>query len=103
MNTDCPFEPNVIDAVTNDAMTGSLRAHIASCESCAAAAEVTPWMNSFAGINEREHILLGRARGRVSGCHLPRSFQQPRREGRRRDLPAGGSFFQTPAGISPDS
>lgn len=57
MNTDCPFEPNVIDAVTNDAMTESLRAHIASCESCAAAAEVAPWMNSFAGINEREHIL----------------------------------------------
>jgi hypothetical protein len=57
MNTDCPFEPNVIDAVTNDAMTESLRAHIASCESCAAAAEVAPWMASFAGINEREHIL----------------------------------------------
>jgi hypothetical protein len=57
MNTDCPFEPNVIDAVTNDAMTESLRAHVASCESCAAAAEVAPWMASFAGIDEREHIL----------------------------------------------
>jgi len=57
MNTDCAFEPNVIDAVTNDAMTESLRAHIASCESCAAAAEVAPWMANFSGINEREHIL----------------------------------------------
>jgi hypothetical protein len=57
MNTDCPFESNVIDAVTNDALTESLRGHIASCESCAAAAEVVPWMASFSGINEREHIL----------------------------------------------
>jgi hypothetical protein len=57
MRTDCPFEPNVIDAVTNGAMTESLRTHTASCESCAAAAEVAPWMASFSGINEREHIL----------------------------------------------
>jgi hypothetical protein len=57
MRTDCPFEPNVIDAVANDAWTASLRAHVASCENCAAAAEVAPWMNSFSGINEREHIL----------------------------------------------
>jgi hypothetical protein len=57
MRTDCPFEPNVIDAVTSDAWTESLRAHIASCDSCAAAAEVAPWMVSFSGINEREHIL----------------------------------------------
>jgi hypothetical protein len=57
MRTDCPFEPNVIDAVTNDALTASLRAHMASCESCAAAADVAPWMTRFAGIDEREHIL----------------------------------------------
>ncbi|HEV7429004.1 MAG TPA: hypothetical protein VGQ46_21835 [Thermoanaerobaculia bacterium] len=57
MRTDCPFEPNVIDAVANDAWTASLRAHVTSCEDCAAAADVAPWMNSFAGINEREHIL----------------------------------------------
>jgi hypothetical protein len=57
MNGDCAFEPNVIDAATNDAWTESLRAHVASCESCAAAAEVAPWMASFSGINEREHIL----------------------------------------------
>jgi hypothetical protein len=57
MTNDCAFEPNVIDASTNDAWTESLRAHVASCESCAAAAEVAPWMASFSGINEREHIL----------------------------------------------
>jgi hypothetical protein len=57
MRTDCAFEPNVIDAATNDAWTESLRAHAASCESCAAASEVAPWMASFSGINEREHIL----------------------------------------------
>jgi hypothetical protein len=57
MRTDCPFEPNVIDAVTTDGLTASLRAHIASCESCAAAAEVAPWMTRFAGIDERTHIL----------------------------------------------
>jgi hypothetical protein len=57
MRTDCPFEPNVIDAVTNDAWTESLRGHVAMCESCSAAAAVAPWMASFSGINEREHIL----------------------------------------------
>ena len=57
MRTDCPFEPNVIDAVVNGSWTASLRTHVASCEDCAAAAEVAPWMSSFSGIDEREHIL----------------------------------------------
>jgi hypothetical protein len=57
MTTNCPFEPNVIDAVVNDAWTVSLRTHVASCDDCAAAVEVAPWMASFSGINEREHIL----------------------------------------------
>ena len=57
MRTDCAFEPNVIDAATTGDWSESLRAHIASCESCAAAAEVAPWMASFSGIDEREHIL----------------------------------------------
>ena len=57
MNNDCAYEPNVIDAAENDAWTESLRAHVASCESCAAAAAVAPWMANFSGINEREHIL----------------------------------------------
>ena len=57
MTTECRFEPNVIDAVANDAWTESLRAHVASCDDCAAVVEVAPWMARFAGIDEREHIL----------------------------------------------
>jgi hypothetical protein len=57
MTTECPFEPNVIEAVTNDAWTASLRAHAASCEDCTAAAAVAPWMTKFAALDEREHIL----------------------------------------------
>jgi hypothetical protein len=57
MMTQCPFEPNVVDAVSNDAWTESLRAHVASCDDCAAAAEVAPWMARFSGLDEREHIL----------------------------------------------
>jgi hypothetical protein len=57
MTNDCAFEPNVLDAATTGDWTESLRAHLASCESCAAAAEVAPWMASFSGIDEREHIL----------------------------------------------
>ena len=53
----CPFEPNVIDAAASGAWTESLRAHVASCPDCAAAAEVGPWMASFAKQDDREHIL----------------------------------------------
>lgn len=53
----CPFEPNVIDAVAGGTWTESLRAHAASCPDCAAAAEVGPWMASFAKQDDREHIL----------------------------------------------
>lgn len=57
MTTECPFEPNVLDAVSNDAWTESLRAHVTSCDDCAAAAQVAPWMTRFSGLDEREHIL----------------------------------------------
>ncbi|HXH38909.1 MAG TPA: hypothetical protein VNN08_09800 [Thermoanaerobaculia bacterium] len=57
MTTECPFEPNVLNAVENDAWTESLRAHVASCDDCTATAEVAPWMARFAGLDEREHIL----------------------------------------------
>jgi hypothetical protein len=57
MTNECAFEPNVIEAVTNDAWTESLRAHVASCDDCAAAAEVAPWMGRFAQLDERQHIL----------------------------------------------
>jgi len=57
MTTECPFEPNVMDAVTNDAWTESLRTHVASCDDCAATAEVGPWMARLAGLDERPHTL----------------------------------------------
>ena len=49
----CPFESDVLRAAANDAGPESLRAHVASCEECAAAAAVAPWMESFAKIDER--------------------------------------------------
>jgi len=57
MTTECAFEANVMDAVASDAWTESLRAHVASCADCAAAAEVGPWMARLAGIDERKHVL----------------------------------------------
>ena len=53
----CPFEPNVIEAAASGSWSESLRAHVASCADCAAAAEVAPWMLSFAKQDDREHIL----------------------------------------------
>ena len=53
----CPFEPNVIEAAASGSWSESLRAHVASCADCAAAAEVAPWMVSFAKQDDREHIL----------------------------------------------
>jgi hypothetical protein len=57
MNDTCPFEPNVTEAATSGRWSESLRAHAASCPDCAAAAEVAPWMASFAKQDDREHIL----------------------------------------------
>lgn len=57
MTTECAFEANVLDAVADGSWTESLRAHVASCDDCAAAAEVGPWLTQFAAIDEREHIL----------------------------------------------
>jgi len=57
MTTECPFEPNVLDAAASKEWTESLRAHVATCEDCAAAAEVASWMTTFSGLDEREHIL----------------------------------------------
>jgi hypothetical protein len=57
MTTECRFEANITDAVMDGSWTESLRTHVASCEDCAAAAEVAPWMASFSALDEREHIL----------------------------------------------
>ena len=57
MTNECAFEANVLDAVESGTWTESLRGHVASCEECAAAVAVGSWMATFAGIDEREHIL----------------------------------------------
>ena len=53
----CRLEPDVIRAAASGEWTESLRAHAASCADCAAAAEVGPWMEEFARVDDREHIL----------------------------------------------
>ena len=55
--TACRLEPDVIRAAASGEWTQSLRAHAASCADCAAAAEVGPWMEEFAAVDDREHIL----------------------------------------------
>ena len=53
----CAHEPNVMHAAAEDRWTESLRAHVADCEDCAAAAAAAPWMTRFARISDRQHIL----------------------------------------------
>jgi len=53
----CRFEPDAIRAAASGEWTSSLRTHVASCADCAAAAEVGPWMEEFARVDDREHIL----------------------------------------------
>jgi len=55
--TACRLEPDVIRAAAGGEWTSSLRTHVAGCADCAAAAEVGPWMEEFARIDDREHIL----------------------------------------------
>jgi hypothetical protein len=53
----CRLEPDAIRAAASGEWTVSLRAHVDNCEDCAAAAEVGPWMEEFARLDDREHIL----------------------------------------------
>ncbi|HWS71488.1 MAG TPA: hypothetical protein VN605_05210, partial [Thermoanaerobaculia bacterium] len=53
----CAYESNVLDAAESGRWSESLRAHVASCESCAAAASVAQWMTELARHDDREHIL----------------------------------------------
>ena len=55
--TACRLEPDVIRAAASGEWTASLRTHVASCADCAAAAEVGPWMEEFARLDNRERIL----------------------------------------------
>src|SRR5688572_32575434 len=53
----CPREMLVLDAVRKGEWTPALRQHVASCEECAAAADVAQWMESFASNSvPRRHL-----------------------------------------------
>lgn len=57
MTGSCRFEPDVLRAVSEDRWPDSLRRHLLECEECVATAAVAPWMDRFARISDREHIL----------------------------------------------
>jgi len=57
MNDECRYEADVIRAASTDVWTEALREHVATCEVCAAAADVAPWMQQFARIDERQRPL----------------------------------------------
>ncbi len=55
--TTCAYEANVLRAAKEDRWTDALRSHLAECDDCVAAVAVAPWMNGFARMSDREHIL----------------------------------------------
>jgi hypothetical protein len=55
--SDCRLEPDVLRAAARGEWTESLRAHVATCADCAVAAEIAPWMQQFARMDDREHKL----------------------------------------------
>jgi hypothetical protein len=57
MSDACRYERDVINAAGHDLWTDSLREHARSCETCAAAAAVSMWMDDFASQDDREHSL----------------------------------------------
>ena len=57
MNEGCRYEPEVLRAAEDDRWTDALRRHLTECDDCVAAASVAPWMDRFANISDREHIL----------------------------------------------
>lgn len=57
MTNECRFEPHVVEAAATNAWSESLRAHVADCDDCAAAAMAAPFMSAFASFDERTHPL----------------------------------------------
>jgi hypothetical protein len=57
MSDRCRHEAHVQRAAAENNWTEALRVHVGSCEDCAAAAAVAPFMNRFARTNERQHRL----------------------------------------------
>lgn len=57
MNGICRFETDVLRAAEEDGWSDSLRAHLVDCDDCMAAASVAPWLDRFARMSDRQHIL----------------------------------------------
>lgn len=57
MNGSCRLERDVMRAAVDDRWTDALRRHVETCEECAAAAAVAPWMHGLARVDERVHVL----------------------------------------------
>lgn len=57
MSAPCRHERDVLVATEENRWTDSLRAHVASCDDCAAAMTVGPWMDRFAAVETRERPL----------------------------------------------
>lgn len=57
MTEGCRYEPEVLRAAEEDRWTDALRQHLGECDECVATASVAPWMDRFARISDREHIL----------------------------------------------
>lgn len=57
MSDSCRFQSDVMRAAADDRWTDELREHLVACRDCTAAAAVAPWMDRFARISDREHIL----------------------------------------------
>ncbi|HYC61534.1 MAG TPA: hypothetical protein VEK79_18410 [Thermoanaerobaculia bacterium] len=57
MNAACRYESEIIRAAEEDRWTDALREHLRGCDDCVAAASAAPWMDRFAHISDREHIL----------------------------------------------
>lgn len=53
----CPHEAHVVYAATANAWTSSTREHVASCQACAAAAAVAPFMDRLAGSDLPQPVL----------------------------------------------
>ena len=57
MSAGCRYEAEVLRAAEEDRWTDALRTHLRDCDDCMATASVAPWMDRFARISDREHIL----------------------------------------------
>jgi hypothetical protein len=57
MSEACRFEAEVLRAAEENRWTDQLRHHVADCDDCNAAAMVAPWVDQFAKLDDREHIL----------------------------------------------